>query len=187
MDNSTLIWVLAGLFAVAALGGILFFARWLPSQQSRQLRDDFGPEYDRTVSLFGDQTRAEADLRARRERVSRLNLRSLSAPDRVHYAEEWRQIQARFVDEPSAALRQADVLLAEVMRARGYPVEDYAAQVGDISVHAPELVGDYREAHAFAVQNEQGDITTEELRRALVKYREVFGALLDEGPQRRVG
>jgi hypothetical protein len=178
------IWILAGFFAFAGACAVLFFLFWRPRQESHQLRQEFGPEYDRTVTHLGDRTRAEADLKARKERVSKLNLRSLDVADRARYAEEWRQIQARFVDEPSASLREADVLLAQVMRARGYPVEDYATQVSDLSVQVPDLVDNYRTAHAFAVRNERGDITTEELRRALVKYREVFAALLEEEPQR---
>jgi len=185
MDSRTMLWVAIGVIAVVAIGAALFFMFLRPRQQSRQLQDDFGPEYDRTVNAFGDRTRAEADLVARKERVSRLNLRTLAAADRARYAEEWRQIQSRFVDEPSASLQEADALLTQVMRARGYPVEDYDTQVSDISVHAPDLVGNYRLAHAYSVRNDRGDITTEDLLDALVKYREVFAALLEEEPLHR--
>jgi len=187
MDSQTMFWVLIGVLAVVAIGAGIYFMFWRPREQSHQLREEFGPEYDRTVSHFGDRTQAEAELKARKERVSKLNVRSLAAADRARYAEEWRQIQARFVDEPSASLREADVLLTQVMRARGYPVEDFETQANDISVQAPDLVDNYRQAHAFAVRNEQGEITTEELRRALVRYREVFGTLLEEEPLRRTG
>jgi hypothetical protein len=41
------------------------------------------------------------------------------------------------VDNPSIAVRDADLLVGEVMSARGYPVEDFDQRANDLSVRYP--------------------------------------------------
>ena len=93
---------------------------WMLMQRRRseELRERFGPEYDRTVSQLGDQRQAEAELAARQKRVEGFKLQALAPADRGRFVEEWRATQARFVDEPAAAIQAADQLVAEAMRAR---------------------------------------------------------------------
>ena len=70
----------------------------------------------------------------------------------------------------------ADKLVAEVMRERGYPVEDFDQQADDVSVDHPEVVEHYRKAHAIQSAREA---STEELRQAMVHYRALFDELLE--------
>ena len=119
-----LVWMIVGLaVAIAA-------ALWFTMEKRRQtrLRKRFGPEYDRTVHDTGSERRAEAELDARARRVARLQIRSLSEADAVRFAEAWRVLQIRFVDEPAAAIAEADRLVGEVMTARGYPLGDFDDQ-----------------------------------------------------------
>ena len=81
--------------------------------------------------------------------------------------ERWRATQAKFVDQPASALTDADALLDDVMRERGYPVEDFEQQASDVSVDHPEVVDHYREAHA--IHSGKGE-STEDLRQAMVHY-----------------
>jgi hypothetical protein len=69
--------------------------------------------------------------------------------------------------------------VAEVMRARGYPIEDFEQRSADISVDHPQLVDDYRAAHAISLANDNGVATTEDLRQAMVHYRSLFDELLE--------
>jgi hypothetical protein len=154
--------------------------------QSRKLQKEFGPEYDRTIGRFKDRARAEADLKERKERVSNLQFRRLSEAERARYMIDWERIQARFVDEPAASIREANTLVAEVMLARGYPVRDFETQASDLSVSYPVLAENYRLAHAIYLRNEQGHSNTEELRQAVVFYRGIFSELLEEVPLRRI-
>ena len=184
MDTGLLV---AILIVVAVLVVVLaFFAA--RQQRSRKLRERFGPEYDRTVAEAGDRNEAEARLQERTERRQRLDIVPLDPADRDRYVEAWRQTQARFVDEPAEATREADRLITDVMRKRGYPIDDFEQRAADISVDHPQVVDDYRAAQAIASANERSEASTEDLRQALVHYRSLFEELLevdrDDGDRR---
>lgn len=144
-----------------------------------QLQERFGPEYERTVRERGDRRSAEAELEERRERRSQLEVRPLSSAASRRYAEEWRAVQSRFVDEPVAAVGDADRIVTEVMRERGYPMDDFDRQAEVISVDHPHVVEDYREGHAIYRAYDRGDASTEDLRQAMVHYRSLFDELLE--------
>jgi hypothetical protein len=175
MDTGLLV---AILIVVAVLVVVLaFFAA--RQQRSRKLRERFGPEYDRTVAEAGDRKQAEARLQERTERRQRLEIVALDPADRDRYVEAWRQTQARFVDEPAEATREADRLITDVMRKRGYPIDDFEQRAADVSVDHPQVVDDYRAAQAIAAANERSEASTEDLRQALVHYRSLFEELLE--------
>ena len=73
-------------------------------------------------------------------------------------------------------MTDADALLGEVMRERGYPVEDFEQQAADVSVDHPEVVENYRKAHAIHAERKA---STEDLRQAMVHYRALFAELLE--------
>jgi hypothetical protein len=58
--------------------------------------------------------------------------------------------QRRFVDDPSGAVVEADALVRQVRKERGYPTEDFEQRAADISVEHPQLVERYRTAHGIA-------------------------------------
>jgi len=91
------------------------------------------------------------------------------------------------VDDPGGAVTEADRLVAEAMRKRGYPASeaDFEQRVEYISVHRPNLVENYRAAAEIARDHERGDPTTEELRRAMVYYRALLEDLLEMQQARR--
>lgn len=156
-------------------------AIWLFLQQrhSAELRDHFGPEYEHALRQSGDRRQAERELEARKERVEQLHLKPLDPEDRTRYADAWRATQAHFVDDPAAAIGEADRLIGEVMQHRGYPAGDFEARAADLSVEYPEVVSNYRAAHRLAEANERGQATTEDLRQAMVHYRALFAELVD--------
>jgi len=152
---------------------------WTKQRQSAGLRQQFGPEYNRAVATHGDARSAEAELKARQERVQHLNIRPLSSAEYQQYVTAWRTTQAQFVDEPAKAITKADQLVSELMRVRGYPVGDFEQRAADISVDHPNVVTNYRAARAIALTNHGGKARTEELRQALVHYRALFEDLLE--------
>lgn len=147
-------------------------------RRSQDLREKFGPEYDRTVELAGSPRAAERELAERESRHADLDLRPLSEDTRIDYLEHWREAQALFVDDPARAIDEADVLLRRVMRDRGYPDGDFDQRIGDVSVDHPEAVERYRAAHDVAIRARVGDASTEELREALTNYRGLFDELV---------
>ncbi|MCZ7567735.1 MAG: hypothetical protein M5U01_03940 [Ardenticatenaceae bacterium] len=180
--ESTVLILLAVLLLIAI--GIAAWA-FTRRRRTQELRERFGPEYNRAVEAIGDQRRAEEELETRQERVERLNIRSLSPEERKRFAEAWHSTQALFVDDPSAAIKEADRLVTEVMRVRGYPVADFEQRAADISVDHPDVVSNYRGAHAIALANQRGEASTEDLRKAIVYYRALFEELLETGERER--
>jgi hypothetical protein len=177
--------VIVAIVLIALVAGALVLAR--RRSQSQQLQQGFGPEYDRAVEeRGGDRRQAEAELLERRERREQFDIRELEPAARDRYSERWRAAQRRFVDQPGPAVGEADALVMEVMRDRGYPVADeFDQRAADLSVDHPDVVENYRAAHGISGRATAGEATTEDLRQAMVHFRALFVDLLgaDEEPR----
>ena len=177
-DITTIIVVAVVVIVVAALA--VAAATMLRKRHSAKLREQFGSEYDRTVRGSDDPRDAEKDLEQRRRRHRSLELRDLAPHEREGYQQRWTQVQQSFVDDPSTAVREADRLVAEIMSARGYPVEDFDQQAQDLSVAYPEVTQRYREARTISREHAAGRAGTEDLRHAVTSYRSLVRALLED-------
>lgn len=151
---------------------------WNQQRKREELRQQFGPEYDRAVAAYGDRAPAEQALEARSQRVAALNIHQLQSEEAARYAELWRGVQTQFVDDPNRAIGEADRLCVDVMQARGYPMGDFEQRAADISVDHANVVDHYRSAHAIAERANRGDVSTEDLRQAMVHYRTLFDDLI---------
>lgn len=175
MSQSQLIIIVVAIIAAAAV--VIYF---LKLQSTKRLRERFGPEYTRAVETSGNTLRGEAQLKKLEKRVERYDIHPLAPEKRERFVEAWRRLQAKFVDEPDHAVSEADQLVAEAMIARGYPVADFEQQAADLSVNHPLVIENYRAGHAIAVRHSQGKASTEDLRQALIHYRELFDELVGE-------
>jgi hypothetical protein len=79
--------------------------------------------------------------------------------DASGYRTQWEAIQAGFVDEPRAAVEQADALVAQVMKRLA---ESFASERSSLEQQ----------------WDKGGEMTTEDLRVALKRYRSFFERLL---------
>jgi hypothetical protein len=163
------------LVAVIAVIAVLMAQR----RKTSALRQRFGGEYDRTIRERGSEREAQAVLQQREKRVEKFNIRPLDSTERQRYAERWRIVQSGFVDDPKAAVIDADETVAALMGARGYPMADFEQRAADLSVDHPHVVNNYRAAHEIAVRHRQGQAGTEDLRQAMIYYRSLFEDLLD--------
>lgn len=154
-------------------------------REHEQLREAFGPEYNRTVAEYHNQGRAEGALQARQEHVKSLTIRPLTSDEQRQFAQTWRALQARFVDEPTRTIAEADQLIADLMNTRGYPVQDFEQRAADLSVNYPSIVQNYRAAHATAQACARGEASTEAARTAIIHYRSLFNELLEPVPTER--
>jgi FtsZ-interacting cell division protein ZipA len=175
MNTTTIIVLVIAVVAIAVA-----FWMYIQREKTRKLRSKFGPEYDRLVDLEGGKaSRAEAILDQRQKRVSKLNIRPLSRAERDRFAADWRRVQEQFVDDPRAAVSEADTLVNGALQARGYPMEDFEQRAADISVEHPDVVDEFRKAHDIALRDREKQASTEDLRRAMQHYRSLFEHVLD--------
>jgi len=175
MTATTLIGIAILALAIVGVGVWYAVAR---RRQTESLHAKYGSEYDRTVAEANSKRAGEAELVKRQERVEQFDIRPLSAEQREVFSQQWRDVQEAFVDSPGLAVSKADNLVAEVMRERGYPFTSFQQRASDLSVNHASLVQNYRAARDVAERNRRGVGTTEELRRAMVFYREMFDDLL---------
>ena len=173
MDTGTII----AIVVIAAIALILIGVAIMMMNRKRtgELKDRYGDEYERTVKSSGRKD-GEKELREREKRVASFEMRDLDATEREGFLTRWTGVQTTFVEAPRTALQHADVLVQEVMTARGYPMADFEQRAADISVDHADVVTNYRAAHS--ISQRAGSATTEEMRQAMLYYKELFRDLL---------
>jgi hypothetical protein len=174
MSTTSLVILIAVILVAVCIAWFL-----IARERTRKLRGRFGPEYTRTMEEYGNQRKAERALLDRQKRVEKLQIHPLSDSEREAFAQEWRNVQTMFVDDPTGSIREADQLVGKLMDARGYPMSDFDHRVEDVSVDHPSVVQNYRAAHEIAQRADRQQANTEDLRRALVHYRDLFDELLE--------
>jgi hypothetical protein len=168
---------------IAAVALVVLVIGAITTTRRRQLRQRFGPEYDRVAGEMRSQRKADAELAERERRVRSLDIHPLDETIRVKYVAEWAAIQERFVDQPEEAVTQAGMLVTSVMKDRGYPTEDHDQIVADLSVEHAGTLDHFRAAHQISMQTEEGTAGTENLRLAMLHYRALFSDLLGPPPE----
>lgn len=176
--NTALQWTIVALSAVAILIIAAIVSRRRALVRTAQLRERFGPEYDRALEEYGTAGKAERELASRARRVDHLHFRPLSPGDRARFETTWTRLQTQFVDDPTTAVMSVNELIKEVMRARGYPIDDFDQRVADLSVDHAAVVQHYRAARALSESSVRGEAPTEDLRQAFVHFRALFADLL---------
>ena len=172
---------LAVVLAAMIVGAL---ATWMVVRRHRseRLTARFGPEYERALVQEENRAAAERLLEAREKRVDLLEIVPLERPEIVRFTQEWKAVQARFVDNPAGAVHEADDLIAEVMLRRGYPMGDFERRAADLSVDHAQVLQNFRAGHELAERSRAGKTSTEDLRRAMIHYRALFEELLEPGP-----
>jgi hypothetical protein len=168
-------WIAVAVAVVIVLALIAWAVR--RSARRKMLRERLGPEYDRRIEQADHRTRTERELVDLTKERDNLDIRPLSTAAYERYSTRWAQVQQQFVDSPELACREADTLITEVMRTRGYPVDDFDRRADMVAVDHPNVVEHYRQARR--VTTGSGRPGTEQLREAFVHYRTLFDELLE--------
>jgi hypothetical protein len=165
--------------AVVVVAALVAVAAWLlmKRRKTASLRARFGPEYDRLLQSTKTAADVERELQQRQRRVESFSLRPLAREEAEQFVTSWRTVQARFVDDPHTAVNDADRLIEDVMRARGYPADD-AHRLDDLSVDHAAVVNHYRSGREIVVRQGRGEASTEDLRKAMVHFRALFDELV---------
>ncbi|WP_250402749.1 hypothetical protein [Streptomyces cellostaticus] len=178
--------IIAVIVVVAALVlAATLITRGRGRQGGPDLKQRFGPEYQRTVARHdGDAKAAERELTERLERHGKLRERPLEPAEREQYSARWTAVQERFVEAPREAVAEADRLLSDLAAFRGYPDGGrYEEQLAALSVHHAQHVEGYRRVHRVGQAGPVGGAGesaagTEELRTALMDARALFDDLM---------
>lgn len=181
MSNVTLVVIIVVAVVIVAALVAFFVSRGRRAQQERQerAREQFGPEYERTVQERGSERQAEKELRKRRERLED-EVQPLSEESRKRYEERWLGVERTFVDDPWASLADADRVVADILAERNFPTDSRQEASKGVGVMHPQVVEDFREAqrvHRDATGSE-GEAELEEMRRAIQMYRSVYERLM---------
>lgn len=180
-------WLIVVIVVIALVALVALGALAMTQTRSASLKRRFGPEYDRLVAEEGDRRSGEARLRERAKRHDALDLRELEPDTAADYAQRWREVQLRFVDDPATSLAEADALVEEVALKRGYPVDQRDEGIEMMAVDHPRVVERYRGARAVHHRSTEETVTLDDLRGAFQSYRSLFDELVGvEDPRRRM-
>lgn len=171
------IWIALGVVALLVVVGLI--SRGARKSRSEGLRAKFGNEYDHAVSEHGSRKKAERDLIERAEQVKKYNIVPLQASDRDRFRADWQKVEQHFLERPTTAVVEADELVAEIMRRRGYPMGDFDRHAADLSVTHPSVIDHYRAGHRV-IGDAPGSASTEDMRQAMLHYRALFDELIDD-------
>jgi hypothetical protein len=103
-----------------------------------------------------------------------------SGSDESGWIAEWEQIDSDLEDSPTEALSDADDLIARMMVARGFPLEE---REGEEVPSDPDVVRSFEEARRITRQIDAVDEPFDlgDVPNAVEAYRELFQYLRDYG------
>lgn len=172
MSASTIILIVVILVIVFVVAAIVS----LRARRKTVERQQFGPEYDRLADEVGP-AKANAEFGRRRQRVDGLGLKSIGPERRTAYVSQWDAVQEQFIDSPVRAVKAGGDLVTAVAADRGYETGDRDQLVTDLSVYHGRHLDGYRRSSQLTGQ--AGEVSTEDLRQALLGYRNLFFDLLE--------
>ena len=176
-------WILiAAVAVVVVVAAIVAISMVSFRFKTKRLKQHYGTEYERLVSDTGSEKGAVRELTTRERKRDKLDIVPLTPSALSDFTARWQEVQAGFVDNPATAVGVADRLVTEVMRQRGYPVDDFDQRAADISVDHPQIVENYRAAHGIHISEQHAN--TEQQREAFVHYRALFEKLLETSTEK---
>jgi FtsZ-interacting cell division protein ZipA len=178
MDQNTILIIAAAVVLLALIATVWLIRRTRHSQQRSSqariegARNRYGPEFDRQSERMGNTDQANS---AFQERAQNVKQRQLSPSERQRYREDWERIEAQFLDRPALALAEAERLVSDLMRDRGYRADDPNDAAMDLAVTRDGIAERYRSGRDV-VQSQSTDLGS--LREAMLHFRTVVDDLL---------
>ena len=171
MSTGAIIGIVIAIIVVVAAAAVI-----VQEVRRARLRRQLGPEYTRLAKELGSNRKAETELVARQRRAAKLDIRPLTEEQESALTNDWTAVQERFVDAPAESVQDARAVVEQAMRERGYPAADTDEAIVALSVHNGRQLGHYRRSLDISGRIESA--STEELREAILGYREVLSGLL---------
>ncbi len=99
--------------------------------------------------------------------------------DKHEWETEWQGLEPLLADSPTEALPEVDDLVARLMEARGFPLQESEAE----STAEPETVREFVEARRITRLVDSGEtVDPGDIGLAVTAYRNLYGYLLEVGP-----
>lgn len=175
------IMLLVVVVVLVAVLATFFVPRYRKERLERQerARQEYGPEFERTVRERGSESKAEQELTKRREKVER-DVRPLPDESRRRYEEEWDRVEHAFVEDPVASLDAADRVVTDILVERNLPADSRQDASKGVGVLHPDVAENFREAQRTQAEatRSPGDGDPEKMRRAIQEYRSVYEHLM---------
>jgi hypothetical protein len=147
---------------------------WLWMQRSHDLGERFDFEDELLAADAPTMRDAEFEL-GEPWKPETLVIRSLDASERERFRHRWlAEVRAQLLVDPVVAAEQADVLVQEMMRARGYPVDPFDWHLGVLSAGQAEVVRHYHDAQDVALTHDSRHAV-----RAVQQYHHLFDELIE--------
>lgn len=192
MDQTSILLIAIAVGVALLIGVVIYTSRQRRSRERAErnrgariegMRDRYGPEFDRQAERMHSSEAAEAALT---ERSQQVRARDLTPSERQRYREDWERIEGRFLDRPALALAEAERLVADLMRDRGYRTDDPQEAAMDLSIGHRNVAERYRAGSRILAS---GSTEIGDLRDAMLHFRTVVDDLLSvdvRGERRRV-
>lgn len=172
--------VVAVLVVLLIVAVLLFALRRRQRSQQQGQPTAFADEHVRTVEPSDPRLDAEREPASRRRQQAPLDIRPLSPASRDRYLKAWEGVQSRFVDSPVLALSEADALLTRLLAERGFPTDGLRRADPTLPAEHGRVLEGFRAGHAIEQANTTRRSDTEQVRRGMLHFREVFDELVAE-------
>lgn len=129
MDTTQLAIVIGVVAAIVVVAIVVLAVRVSRRRRERaELRDRYGPEYERTVAELGSAKAATADIRAREGAHDEVRLRDLDPHELDDLRARLATAQYDFVEDPDQALHEVGRIAVDAVGYRGYPLHSGSEQ-----------------------------------------------------------
>ena len=194
MSTALIVTIVVVVVVVIVLLAIFFAVRRSRArrqeQQRERTREEFGSEYERTIEEKGSEEEAEKELRRRRGSVER-NVEPLPDGRRDYFEAQWGEVERVFVENPEKSIEMADRTVSDILHERRFVTDSSQSDEEtekNLAVVHPDVADGYREARRMRADvvarsggssgGDAGEQSTEDLRRAIQRYRVVYDRLV---------
>jgi hypothetical protein len=166
------IWAIIAIIVIAYVA-----AAWFARRQRSVRLNHLAPDDDGLAGESWEMAAAQPDTGA--GAAGHGGPHALPHYERERFLFAWRAEQARSVEDPKGAILDTDRLVAELMRACGYPTANLEQAAVEPPPEHPDVVENYRVGRQIVNRFRRGEADTEDLHRAMVCYRAIFDDLLE--------
>ncbi len=171
MDTATLVLIMM-IVILFLLSMQLARPLWTRRKRTEPLSNQFMTGYSRPVF------HAEQDFGARRRPARTAYILPLSDEQKNHFTLEWLAVQALFARNPGRGIKEAEQVLRNILRAKGYPADDLSQLTTAMALDFPAHETQFRKLHLLAMRSSRENMGKADLYRVMLHARILFEEIL---------